>query len=123
MNIQFLKNRNISINTQNTILENIDLKDGILEYYDFDIDFNLSFMDQKWSFKQDLIQIAYDNNDKYVIDVGWYKEFDPNGKFTIVVIKDYDWTKPIFKKKCKDLQNLKKNIQKAVEKIYFDENS
>ncbi|HBR70253.1 TPA: hypothetical protein DIC20_00255 [Candidatus Dependentiae bacterium] len=98
------------------ILKNIDLKDGTVVYCDFDIDFNLPFQNQKWSYKEDLIQI-YFNDGGYIIDVGWYPEFDAKGKFVISIIKNYDWDKPIFEKKCKNKNLLVKYMEEAIEKV------
>lgn len=109
------------INLKDSILKDINLKDGNVTYYDFEIDFNLPFEDQKWSFKEDLIQILYGEG-KYIIDVGWYPEFEPSGYFAIVAIKDYEWDAPIFEKKCKDIKQLKQYILEAIEIIDKDKN-
>jgi len=97
-------------------LKDIDLKDGKVVYYDFEINFNLPFENQKWSFKEDLIQIHF-NEGKYIIDVGWYPEFNEKGSFVISVINDYDWNNPIFEKNGKSVDHLIMYINKAIKII------
>lgn len=97
------------------ILKNIDLKDGKLTYNDFQIDpLQLSFEQEKWSFKEDLLQMNF-ANDTLTLDIGWYPEFDPKGSFCIKVIRDCDWSNPIFKKKCTDFNVLKQYFQEAID--------
>lgn len=98
------------------ILKDIDLQGGRVVYYDFNIDFNIPFQNQKWSYKEDLIQISFDNG-KYIIDIGWYPEFDEKGSFIISTIQTYDWGNPLFEKKCKDKNLLIKYIKEAINKI------
>lgn len=100
-------------NTNNILLENINLKSGKITYNDFDIDPNINFEDQKWSFKEDIFQMRM--HKVYTIDIGWDLEFDPSGNFKIVVIKNFDWRDPLFKKKCKDVNTLKRCLQEAID--------
>lgn len=81
------------------MIKNIDLKDGTITYNDFHIDLTKPLEDQMWEIKEDLLQIQYNQN--YLIDVGFYPEFDPSGTFGISVIKDCDWEKPLLKKQTK----------------------
>lgn len=101
------------INHKNFLLKDIDLKNGIVTYNEFDINPDISFEEQIWSFKEDILQIEF-VDDKYLIDIGWYPEFDPNGAFTIKVVNDFDWSNPIFKGKCKNIDLLKMYLQEAI---------
>lgn len=98
---------------KNNCFKNIKLKNVKRIYNEFNIDPVLSFQEQKWYFKEDLIQIEFNN--KYLIDIGWYPELNPDGFFLISVIKNYDWDNPSFEKKCKDIETLKKYLQEAVD--------
>lgn len=70
------------------------------------IDENIDIKEQIYNFQEDLLQV--DSIDKqYLLDVGWYPEFNHEGCFKIVIIKKYDWQKPIFKKEGHDLLSLK----------------
>lgn len=75
-------------NLNNLILKNIDLKNGLATYNDFEIDPRFSFKKQEWSFKEDLLQICY--GEIFTVDIGWYPEFNSTGFFLIRVIKNYD---------------------------------
>jgi hypothetical protein len=93
---------------------NINLRNGIIAYDEFNIDPNLSLQDQIIELQEDLLQIQYDNN--IVVDVGWYPELDPSGKFIIYIIKDSDWDSPLYKKVVK-LKNIATELQKAIDLI------
>jgi hypothetical protein len=95
------------------MLKNLDFKKGKIVYDDFDIKEMISFEDQVFSLKEDLFQVNY--QDKYIIDIGWYPEFDPKGKFTISVIKDFDWINPIFIKKSSILNRVTGFVEEAIE--------
>lgn len=42
-----------------------------------------------WYFKESLLYICYMKSDpKILLDLGWYPEFDPEGKFAIQVFKE-----------------------------------
>jgi len=84
---------------------------GIIIYNDFDTDNNIPFKEQEYSFKNDILQIKF--GDKFILDVGWYPEFDPSGHFVIRVILDYDWHNPLLKTKCNTLDELKYTIEQA----------
>ena len=71
--------------------------------------------EQLESLTEDLIQIEYDNG--YLIDIGWYPEYDAEGNFIVQLIKDYNWENPIYKQGCKEDKQLKKILLKAIEKI------
>ena len=91
------------------VLEGILLKSGEVIYNDCEIDPNLPFKDQEWSFKEDILQIKFDTAEiHYTVDVGWNPEFNKNGKFVIQVIKDYEWEGSVFNKRVKTFAELKK---------------
>lgn len=93
----------------------IDLKGGSLSYYDFNIDSNVPLQNQIYEIKEDLIQILY--GDHYLIDVGWYPEFDVEGSFVVRIIKDFDWQSPIYENETKNLWELKSYIQDCIDEV------
>lgn len=93
---------------------NINLRNGILVYDDFNINPDIPLQEQVFELGEDLLQIQYENN--IVIDVGWYPGFDPLGNFTIYIIKDCDWDHPLYKKVVK-LKNIAAELQKAIDLI------
>lgn len=100
---------------QKVILSGLTLKGGNVTYNDWDIDPNKPFNDQIWSFKQDLLQIEF--RDCYLIDVGWYPDFDAKGRFIVYIIKDYEWEKPVLRQEVKTFAGLKKCLQEAIDRV------
>lgn len=82
-------------------------------YADFNIDESMLIDNQTSLLKEDLLQVIYD--DDYLIDVGWYPEFNIKGDFNVKVIKEFDWDNPLFEKKCKDIGVLYEYIQQSIE--------
>lgn len=64
---------------------------------------------------EDLLQISYKNN--YIIDAGWYPEFNKNGKFKIYIIKNGEWNNPIKEIECNDIYSLKKYVNEFMKFI------
>ncbi len=93
----------------NDFVKNLNIPNGIVVYNDFDIDENIPFQDQKYSFKQDILQIELSNH--LFLDVGWYPKMNPEGHFWIRVIQDYDWQNPLYEEKCRTLEELKNIIE------------
>lgn len=90
----------------------IDFKSGRITYNEFHFDFNLPFSEQEDSLMEDLLQVEYENG--YLIDLGWYPEYDENGKFILQLIKNDNWKKPIYKKQSRDWEQIKKSLLKAI---------
>ncbi len=93
----------------NNFINVVYILDGIVTYNDFDIDENISFKDQEFSYKEDMLQISFGT--QYVLDVGWYPEFQPTGSFLVQGIQNCDWINPIIVIKCKTLKELKVAIE------------
>lgn len=90
---------------------NIHLNNGIIIYNEFNIDLNRPPQEQIIELQEDLLQIQYENN--VVVDVGWCPELDPSGKFIVNIIKDSDWSHPIYKKAV-NLKDFIAELQKAI---------
>lgn len=99
------------MNSHNNFVDNLNILNGVITYNDFDIDENLPFEKQEYSFKEDILQIAF--GDRFTLDVGWYPEMNPSGYFVVRAIQDYDWMEPVAKIKCRTLKRLKKAIEKV----------
>lgn len=95
------------------MFENIDFGVGIdRKYDDFYVNKGMSLKEQVDLLKEDLFQISYKND--YIIDVGWYPEFSPEGNFRIVVVKDYNWDAVVIEKECKDFSSLEQIMKECV---------
>ena len=98
------------------IIDLIDFKDGNLDYNDIQLTLDKPLNEQLENLKEDMLQVAY-KNDKYVLDVGWYPEFDQNGRFITFVIKNYDWNNPFLKLESKSIEKLINDINFAIRAI------
>ena len=89
--------------------ENIKFK-----YIDFPIDINVKLSKQLDLLKEDLIQIKYTNG--YILDVGYYPEFNEKGLFSILVSK-YEYDNKIISYSAKDISTLIEKLKLVVEFI------
>lgn len=96
-------------------IQNIDMRGGIVTYNDFDIDESKPFDQQKYSYKEDMLQVTF--GDRFILDVGWLPEHDPKGYFVTQVVQDYDWMNPISRVKSYSLDELKQAIEAGIVKI------
>ena len=99
------------------MISDLIIGSGRVVFNDFpeDIDFNSAEVYEE--LKEDLIQIVYD---QFLIDVGWYPSFQENGKFTMMLIQNEDWEKPIFIKRTRSIQVVKETIEEYA--VYIDSN-
>ena len=98
------------------MLGDVDFGKGIIcKYIDFDVNIEIALTEQVDFLKEDILQICYESN--YILDVGWYPEFNRNGSFKIVIIKDYNWENPVYESKCRDITILKEQVEKCVQLI------
>ena len=91
----------------------IDFKSGRIIYDEFQIDFSLPFSEQEDCLTEDLLQVEYENG--YLIVLGWYPEYDENGKFILQLIKNDKWERPIYKKQSRDWKQLRKDLIKTID--------
>lgn len=104
------------------MLDKLNFLSGKVTYNDFYIDPDLPFNDQIYNYKEDLLQIEY--GEHYLVDVGWYPEFDPDGFLIIRVVKDYDWENLILEKriKAKDITSLPEQLNEVIQFVDQIEN-
>ncbi|KEQ18281.1 hypothetical protein GZ78_12215 [Endozoicomonas numazuensis] len=86
-----------------------------MEFFDCDINPEISLDEQLDSLKEDMCQVRYGNN--LILDFGWYPSFSAPGCFQIRVIKNYNWEDPILTKEARNLVSLKQMIIDAVKLI------
>lgn len=97
------------------MFKKLDFSPGKVEHDSFDINYELPLVDQIDWLTEDLFQVNYD--DKYMLDIGWYSSFPSLGGFRIVVVKDFDWSNPIFSKECSRQDELDCYVQEGVNLI------
>ena len=89
---------------------------GVKEkYIDFDVNKDAPLEKQINLLKEDILQVSYDND--YLIDIGWYPEYELEGSFRVSVIKDYQWNNPILQKSCRDLNSLDEHLNECIKLI------
>ncbi len=97
----------------NKFLQDINIKFGDIFIDSFEINPSLPLEGQELAFREDLIHITFGKGNG--VDVGWYPSIKPYGFFTIIVVCNYDWENPIYKKQCKSLEEMKKYLQEAID--------
>ena len=93
-------------------MKGIDFQAGITVYDEFHIDFTKSFLEQLDSLKEDLLLVEYE--DGYLLDLGWYPEYEADGKFVIQLIKDGRWAEPQYKASCRSQEDLLQILKKVI---------
>ncbi len=96
-------------------IKSINIQNGEITFNGFDIDMNIPLCNQIDSLREDMLQINYGK--RFILDVGWQPDFDPNGYFLVLVIQDKDWLDPVVKTKCHTLEELKKTIESSAQLI------
>lgn len=96
-------------------MQRIDLQSGKITYDEFHINFDIPLTEQLDALLEDLVQIEYENG--YLIDLGWYPEFDAKGRFIVQLIKSYNWEKPIYMQYSSDGKQLKEILMQAINMI------
>lgn len=74
---------------------------------------NNSLEAQYEELKEDLAQVQF--GQFTLLDVGWYPEFSPEGRFVVSVIRHQNWEEPMLRLECKDMPNLYLAIRSAIE--------
>lgn len=68
------------------------------------IDPSVPLADQAENLTEDLLQVEYENC--VVLDVGWYADLSPDGRFRVFVVLDLDWEEPWFSRTCTEYPEL-----------------
>ena len=78
--------------------------------------------DDVWElFLQDLLQLKHEFTG-ITIDLGWTPEADPNGAYELTIIKNCNWSDPIFHYESKNKDDIVEKINYWMRKItYFIE--
>lgn len=93
-------------------MEGMNFKLGEIIYDEFHVDFSKPLLEQLDSLTEDLLQVKYADN--YLLDLGWYPEYEADGKFVVQIIKDRDWNTPKYKACCKSQEELMQILETAI---------
>lgn len=77
---------------------------GKVKYNSFDISFDMPFDKQIESLTEDIILVEFEHG--FIIDIGWYPEFDPEGKLVVQLILNECWDKPVKEEVVADLNEM-----------------
>lgn len=96
--------------------QNIKITEGCIITYNTFFNVEVPFDDSKskdwWYFKDYLLQIMYVKvNPNVLLDMGWYPEFDPEGRFVIRVFRENYGGEQLF-------QFESRSKKEMVDKIY-----
>lgn len=91
------------------MIHDISIGSGKIVFNDFPDNVEFNTPEAYEELKEDLIQIVY--SDQFIIDVGWYPSFQENGKFTLYLIQNNDWERPVFKKRTRSVKVVMKTIE------------
>lgn len=96
-------------------MKSINYKTGKVIYDGFHIDFSKAFSEQLDNLTEDLLQVEFPGN--FLLDIGWYPEYEPKGHFIVQLIKEENWEKPKYKKCCTKMEELYENIESVLNLI------
>src|SRR5438477_586999 len=99
------------MNVKSDFVKNLNLFGGMVEYDDFFINPDIPFEKQLHAYKEDILQVLFGK--RFLIDVGYYPEMDPNGCFVVYAIADHDWSNPLVEIECRSISELKKTIEET----------
>ena len=99
-----------------SLLKSIDYKSGNIKFMENELVFEDYIVKQLIFLREDLLQVEFDFG-KYILDIGWYPSFEENGAFHVIVVKNANWSTPIYNTQTTVLANLQQTIQAAVDAL------
>ena len=93
-------------------MDKIDFKSGEVVYNEFEVDFTKKYSEQEECLLEDLLQVKYAQD--YLLDVGWYPEYESEGEFVVQIVKNQNWEEPIYKKNSKNKGDLIQDLNNAI---------
>jgi hypothetical protein len=71
--------------------------------------------DYRYSFMEDLLQLQ---KDSFTVDLGWYPEGKVDGEYLLVLIKNENWSEPIFDFSSRDKGRIIQEIERLLQNTY-----
>ncbi len=98
------------------MLDGINFGKWKVVYNTFKIDDKISLKKQIFELNEDLLQATLIDNlgNNFTLDIGWYPELNIKGHFTIRIIKNYDWEKPLVNREC-NIENFRSILRDCIE--------
>ena len=96
---------------------NLVPQQGKVIYNEFHVDFSKPYREQPDNLTEDLLQIEFP--DQYLLDVGWYPEYDADGAFMVQLIRNDEWDKPLYCCRCRTRSRLLEGMEEAVKAVFW----
>jgi hypothetical protein len=78
---------------------------GVVTYWGLDgLQLKKDILSQLDLFKEDLAQVCYGND--ITLNLGYYPEFQPHGRFVLEIAKAEDWEHPMLRLESHDIAKL-----------------
>ena len=94
------------------MFKDLDFTPGKIVFWGLDINLDMSIDNDNTFLDEDMLQVEYPN--ELLIDAGWY---EGSKSFCIHIIKEHNWEKPLVKRSCKTLKQLKKTLNECIDKV------
>ncbi|WP_336771467.1 hypothetical protein [Paenibacillus sp. MMO-58] len=96
------------------MFENFDFRPGVVKFNSYKLSPE-DMTDIKW-LSEDMFMVEYPNG--YLVDVGWYGRFSTlDGVFIVYIIKNTEWSNPVFKEEYRSVTELYEGMKKVVHKV------
>ncbi|WP_146160697.1 hypothetical protein [Deinococcus arcticus] len=92
----------------------MDYGTGRIAHIEMDLVFELSIVEQIDYLREDMLQVEFSGG-RCIVDAGWYPDGSEVGRFIVKVVKDYDWSSPIYREEASDLLKLRSSLVRAIE--------
>ena len=90
----------------------INWQGGVVTYWSLDeLDIKKEILGQLDLFKEDLAQVCYENI--ITLNLGYYPEFHPQGRFVLEVAKSENWENPILRLESRTAAKLVKDLNEG----------
>ena len=86
---------------------------GKVVYDGFNLDLCKPIENQYDLLTEDLLQVTFCNGK--LLDLGWYPEFNPEGRFILMLIENENWDNPLIKIEFNRMDLICENLKKSNE--------
>jgi len=95
--------------------DEFDWLDGEVTHWDLDVlDPRRPLTEQVEGLKEDLAQVQY--GERMLVDVGWYPDCSPEGRFVVLVVRDGQWDAPVSRFEARSFEELATSIGVAAQR-------
>jgi hypothetical protein len=93
--------------------DEFDWSGGRVTYWELDaVDPAAPFDAQRDELKEDLAQVRFEGG--LILDIGWYPQHAPEGRFVIVVVREEEWDPPIARFEARGRAELDDAVRRGI---------